>query len=102
LRTAEEVMQRCQKARIAAGVAQNGTDLVNDPQLRHRNYFARIAASPVGPFEIPRGAFRFNGMADEPLSLPARLGEDTDKILRGILEYSESQIAEWRAEGVLS
>ena len=102
LRTAEEVMQRCQKARIAAGVAQSGSDLVNDPQLRQRNYFAGFSNSPVGPFELPRGAFRFNGMADEPLSLPAKLGEHTDKILCDILEYSESQIAEWRAEGVLS
>ena len=102
LRTAEEVMQRCQKARVAAGVAQNGSDLVNDPQLRQRNYFVRFPSSPVGSFEIPRGALQFSGMADEPLSLPGALGQHTDEILRDLLGYDDKTIAEWRAEGVLS
>jgi benzylsuccinate CoA-transferase BbsF subunit len=101
-RAAEEVMKKLQEARIAAGVVQNGNDLVNDPQLRHRNYFARFASSPVGSFEIPRGALLFDGMLDEPLSLPGSLGEHTDEILRDLLGYDDKTIAEWRAEGVLS
>ena len=95
-------MKKLQEARVAAGVVQNGNDLVNDPQLRHRNYFARFPSSPVGSFEIPRGALRFGGMADEPLSLPGKLGQHTDEILRDILGYDEDTIAKWHEEGILS
>jgi crotonobetainyl-CoA:carnitine CoA-transferase CaiB-like acyl-CoA transferase len=100
--TPEDVMRRLQAEEIPAGVAQAGDDLVADPQLRHRNYFARFDDSPVGPMEIPRSALRFAGMIDEPLSLPPRLGADTDAVLRDLLGYDEATIEQWKKEGVLS
>jgi benzylsuccinate CoA-transferase BbsF subunit len=101
-RTAEEVMARLQRAGIPAGVVQTGADLLNDPQLRHRNYFSSFADSPIGPFEIPRSGFLFRGMAEEPLKLPARFGADNEQILGEILGYDRATIQEWRAEEILT
>ena len=101
-RSAEEIMETLQTQGIAAGVVQTGADLLKDPQLRHRNYFARFSDSPIGPFEIPRTALRFTGMDEEPISLPSLLGADTDQVLRDILGYDEATIGQWKSEGILS
>lgn len=98
---AEEITLRLQAERVPAGVVQSAADLLQDPQLRHRNYFHYFPASPVGSFEISRGALVFEGMAEEPLSLPARLGEHTDQVMRDTLGYDEATIAQWRKEEVL-
>ncbi|MFQ5851421.1 MAG: CaiB/BaiF CoA transferase family protein [Candidatus Binatia bacterium] len=101
-RAAEEVSEKLQSERIPAGVVQNGADLNNDPQLRHRNYFERYADSPIGPFEIPKSALQFRGMAEEPIPLTPPLGEHTDQILRNVLGYDEATIAKWKEAGILS
>ncbi|MEE2840556.1 MAG: CoA transferase [Acidobacteriota bacterium] len=100
-RPSDEVMMRLQAQGIAAGAVQNGADLMNDPQLRHRDYFASFSNSPVGPMEIPRSALQFRGMSDEPLSLPPPLGQDTDEILRDLLGHDQETITRWKEEGIL-
>jgi benzylsuccinate CoA-transferase BbsF subunit len=100
-RSAEEVMAALQAAGVPAGVVQTGADLLNDPQLRHRNYFASIPDSLIGPFEIPRSGFLFRGMEEEALRLPDRFGSDNDLILGDLLGYDKATIEQWRAEEVL-
>jgi crotonobetainyl-CoA:carnitine CoA-transferase CaiB-like acyl-CoA transferase len=95
-------MEALQAEKVPAGVVQTGADLVKDPQLRHRDYFERFTDSPIGSFEVPRSALQFSGMVDEPLSLPARLGANTDEILRDLLGYDDDTIAAWRKEEILS
>ncbi len=100
-RSPEEVMKKLQEEGIAAGVVKNGADLMEDPQLRHRNYFEHFPTSSFGPMEIPRSALQFSGMSDDPLSLPSDLGQDTEPILKDLLGYDEETIQEWKKEGVL-
>ncbi len=102
LRSPESVMKELQAEGIAAGVVQDGAQLMKDPQLRHRSYFENFPSSSFGPMEIPRSALQFGGMTDDPLSLPSALGQDTDTILQDLLGYDEETIDEWRKEGVLS
>jgi crotonobetainyl-CoA:carnitine CoA-transferase CaiB-like acyl-CoA transferase len=98
--TAEKIMDIMQSAGVPAGVVQNGADLLSDPQLRHRNYFASFAESLIGPFEIPRSGFIFRGINEGPLRLPNRFGLDNESILRE-LGYDDAAIAQLRAEEVL-
>jgi benzylsuccinate CoA-transferase BbsF subunit len=100
--SAEEVMTRLQSAGVPAGVVQSGADLLQDAQLRQRNYFASFADSLIGPFEIPRSGILFRGLQEEPLRLPHRLGSDNDQVLGEILGYDNATIAQWRAEEVLT
>jgi len=101
-RSAEEVMNQLQAAGVPAGVVQTGADLLKDPQLRQRNYFASFPDSLIGPFEIPRSGILFKGMTEEPLRLPNRLGADNDQILGELLGYDQATIDQWRAEEVLT
>jgi crotonobetainyl-CoA:carnitine CoA-transferase CaiB-like acyl-CoA transferase len=101
-RSAEEVMTTLQGAGVPAGVVQTGADLLKDPQLRHRNYFAAIPESLIGPFEIPRAGITFRGAAEEPLRLPHRFGADNDAILGEILGYDSAMIERWRQEEILT
>jgi crotonobetainyl-CoA:carnitine CoA-transferase CaiB-like acyl-CoA transferase len=101
-RPAEEVMSQLQSAGVPAGVVQTGADLLKDPQLRHRNYFASFDDSLIGPFEIPRAGITFRGAVEEPLRLPNRFGADNDSILTEILGYDHATIASWREEEVLT
>jgi len=100
-RKAEEVMVKMQSVGVPAGVVQTGADLLKDPQLRHRNYFAAFADSLIGPFEIPRSGILFKGNEEEPLQLPARLGADNETILKEILGYDKSTIDQWQEDDVL-
>jgi benzylsuccinate CoA-transferase BbsF subunit len=101
-RSAEDVMTKLQSAGVAAGVVQTGADLLNDPQLRHRNYFAAFPDSLIGAFEVPRGGILFKGMEEEPFRLPSRFGSDNDRILGEILGYDKVTIDQWRGEDVLT
>jgi len=101
-RTAEEVMTQLQSAGVPAGVVQTGADLLKDPQLRHRDYFASFADSLIGPFEIPRAGITFRGASEEALRLPSRFGADNHSILGEILGYDRATIERWREEEVLT
>ncbi|MDP2603874.1 MAG: CoA transferase [Deltaproteobacteria bacterium] len=101
-RSAEEVMNQLQAVGVPAGVVQTGADLLEDPQLRQRNYFASFADSLIGPFEIPRSGILFKNMVEEPLRLPNRFGADNDQILSELLGYDQATIDQWRREEVLT
>jgi benzylsuccinate CoA-transferase BbsF subunit len=101
-RPAEEVMTTLQAAAVPAGVVQTGADLLKDPQLRHRNYFAPFADSLIGPFEIPRSGIVFRGMAENALRLPNRFGADNEQILGELLGYDQATIEQWRREEILT
>ncbi len=100
-RTAEDVAHGLQAAGVAAGVVQNGADLVKDPQLRHRDYFQKYDDSPIGPFEVPRGGLVFEDMPDEEIPLTPALGEHTGQVMREVLGYDDATIREWKEAGVL-
>ena len=101
-RTAEQVMAQLQSAGVPAAVVQTGADLLKDPQLRHRDYFASFADSLIGPFEIPRAGIVFRGATEGPLRLPNRFGADNDAILSEILGYDQATISRWREDEVLT
>lgn len=101
-RSAEQVMTRLQSAGVPAAVVQTGADLLNDPQLRHRDYFAAFADSLIGPFEIPRAGILFRGAKEEPLRLPNRFGADNEAVLTEILGYDRATIETWRQQEVLT
>ena len=96
------MMNKLQSAGVPAAVVQTGADLLKDPQLRHRNYFASFSDSLIGPFEIARSGIVFKGMQEEPLRLPNRFGADNEQILGEILGYDKATIAQWCAQEVLS
>jgi len=100
--TAEDVAHKLQAAKVAAGVVQNGADLVKDPQLRHRDYFQKYDDSPIGPFEVPRGGLVFKDMPEGDIPLTPPLGAHTDQVMRDVLGYDNETIQKWKEDGILN
>ena len=103
--TAEEVMTRLQEAAVAAGVVANGEDLDRDPQLRARGYWARLPAQENGKTEeviLDGPPFKLSQTPGYVAAPGPLLGEHTDSVLRRLLNYSDQQIAQLKAERVIA
>ena len=103
--TAEEVMARLQEAGIAAGVVANGEDLDRDPQLRARGYWAQLPAQENGKTEnviLDGPPFKLSKTPGYVAAPGPLLGEHTDSVLRRLLNYSDQQIAQLKAERVIA
>ena len=103
--TAEEVMARLQEAGIAAGVVANGEDLDRDPQLRARGYWAQLPAQENGKTEdviLDGPPFKLSKTPGYVAAPGPLLGEHTESILRRLLNYSDQQIAQLKAERVIA
>ncbi len=98
--TAEEVMSLMQAAGIAAGVVENVEDQVlNDPHLKHREFFWEIE-SPEPKRYLIKGA-PFYRLALRVRQGPL-LGENNDYVFKDILGLSDEEVAELEREGVIA
>lgn len=101
--SAEEVMTALQAAGVAAGVVQNGQDVVErDPQLKHRKHFQEMEHRDMGNhlFEVP--PVRLSRTPGE-LRMPAPcLGEHNEFVCCEILGMSGEEFAELMAAGVIA
>ena len=102
---AEEVMTRLQEAGIAAGVVANGEDLDRDPQLRARGYWTQLPAQENGKTEdviLDGPPFKLSKTPGYVAAPGPLLGEHTESVLRRLLNYSDQQIAQLKAERVIA
>jgi CoA:oxalate CoA-transferase len=88
-------------AGLPVGPVQNARDIYECPQVEARHLLIDVPDPVLGSVRLVGPAVKLSG-APEPLAGPApRLGEHTAAILQEQLGYSERQIDELRAEGVL-
>ena len=78
---------------IAAGRAAKNYQLLADPHLNARNFFAEIEEPDVGTKIYPGQALRMDGMDRASWIPSARLGEHTEKILNELLGMAHDWIA---------
>lgn len=96
----EEVMNRLQRAGVAAGVVQSGKDLLEDPQLKHRHHFWMLDHPEMGTCAYDGPPFKLSETPSE-LHMPAPcLGEHTEYVCTNILGMSDEEFVEFLAEGV--
>ncbi|MGE0820748.1 MAG: CaiB/BaiF CoA transferase family protein [Candidatus Binatia bacterium] len=99
-RDAEQLEEQLQQAGVAAGLVAKQSDLHEDPQLRHREFFAWREHKMMGrsPYDGLMAHF-----VHTPATVAAAplLGEHYEEILGGILQYSEEDIADLVGRGVV-
>jgi crotonobetainyl-CoA:carnitine CoA-transferase CaiB-like acyl-CoA transferase len=97
-----DIMAKCQRAGIAAGVVQNAEDLFrHDPQLADREFFEEISHFKKGKVVasgIPLGLTATPGRTTHAGS---RVGQDNQSVLREVLGFSDSEIQHWLDVGAL-
>lgn len=84
-RSKRDAFETLQQHGVTAGMAMTIADLLDDPQLREREFFREIEHPEVGALTIYAPIWRFDGEAGETLPAPL-LGQHTDEILHALLE----------------
>jgi len=99
-RDAEQIEALLQQAGVAAGLVAKQSDLHEDPQLQDWGFFAWRAhkVMDLSPYDGLMSHLTQTPGAVAPAPL---LGEHYEEILKGILSYSDEEIAELIGTGVV-
>lgn len=97
---ADEVMDKLQKAGIAAGVVATAEDIFNDPQLQHRQHFQSLEQPEMGNFRFESHAFKLSHTPARLFASPV-FGEHTEYILRELIGFTEEEYVELLLSGAL-
>jgi benzylsuccinate CoA-transferase BbsF subunit len=99
--TPEEIMGWLQAAGVPSGVVNNGKDLFDDPQLKHRGHFRFLKHSVMGEHSYSGPAYRLSKTPDEQFAAPS-LGEHNEYVLTEVLKLSDDEIADLLVEGAVT
>jgi benzylsuccinate CoA-transferase BbsF subunit len=100
--TAEELMTMLQDAGVPAGGVQRGQELLQDPQLKHRQHYQVLNHPDIGPHSYNAPAYRLS-KTPWKLARPAPcLGEHNMLVLKDMLGFSEDDVADMMAEGAIT
>jgi len=98
--TAEEVMSLMQSAGIAAGVVQNGRDLLErDPQLKHREHWTLLNHPEIGEHFAEVPPYKFSSLVVKPRHGAPCLGEHNEYVCKQLLEMSDDEFIEYLEKG---
>jgi len=97
----QDVMEILQVAGVPAGVVQRSSDLMRDPQLKHRKFFRELEHSEVGNVPYTGHQFRIKGYDNGPRFAAPMLGEHNDFVLRDLLGMTDDEITEIAISGAL-
>jgi benzylsuccinate CoA-transferase BbsF subunit len=100
-RAAEDVADRLQRARVAAGPSENAAQLYNDPHLRSRGFFVEVDHPVVGNKPVTRLPWRLDPGPNGQYRPTPLLGQDNDVVFREILGLSDAELDELRSKGVI-
>ncbi len=98
----EEVMYIMQSAGVPAGVVQNPKDLFEDPQLKHRGQFQWLEHEVMGLMPYHSQAFTLSKTPGQLATPPPCLGQHNEFVYKEVLGYSDDDISDLMAEGVIT
>lgn len=96
---AEQVMAKMQHHGVPAGVANDGRDLGQDPQLKHCRYYTRLKHPEMGVVDYAPHSIEFSKTSQEVRRSPC-LGEHTEYVCREIIGLSDAAFNSYREQGV--
>jgi crotonobetainyl-CoA:carnitine CoA-transferase CaiB-like acyl-CoA transferase len=96
-----EVMELLQKAGVTAGASLNIKDLVNDPQLKARQFFIEAEHPVLGNITLAGLPWRADGKEKGNYSYPPLLGEHNDYVFGELLGLSDKEIEKLKKDKVI-
>lgn len=100
-RTTVEWIKLCVKHNIPAGPINDIPTILSDPQVNSRGMVQEIEHPILGTIQQLGPVAKFSKTPAELRSAPPILGEHTESILRDVIGYRDSNIAQLRADGVI-
>jgi len=98
----EQVMEMMQNVCVPAGVVKTREDLLNDPQMKHREHFRKLEHPEIGVHSYHAPAYRFSQTPCDIHRAAPCLGHDNEHVYREILEFPDDEIADLLVEGVIT
>jgi len=99
----EQLMVTLQKAEIPGSVMlTSGEGVVNNPQAKHRQAFRWLNHEEIGPLLHNSPSYHLSKTPSRIWKAAPCLGEDNEYVYKEILGYSDDEIADLLAEGVIT
>jgi benzylsuccinate CoA-transferase BbsF subunit len=99
---APEVMHRLQRAGVPAAIVHNAQTLDTDPQLAHRQHYARLQHPKIGLNVIDNYGFRLSATPGGVQGSSPLLGQHNTYVLGDLLGLSPADIARLQESGVVA
>ncbi len=101
--TAEAVEVMLQDAGIPASVVEKSSDLFNDEQLKHRNFYTWLEHPEIGKAAFQQQANFILSKTPREISEPSPcLGEDNEYVYHELLEMTWDEISDRLADGSIT
>jgi len=98
-----DLLEICGNAGLAIGPIYSPAEIVTDPHILARGSIITVDEPETGrPLRMASPAGRFSGFKGSVRHVGPLLGEHTDSVLQGLLEYSPEQVEALRKKGVVS
>jgi benzylsuccinate CoA-transferase BbsF subunit len=100
--SAPEVMDRLQRAGVPAAVVHNAASLDEDPQLVHRQHYARLQHPRIGENVVDNYGFRLSATPGGVRAPAPLLGQHSAEVLERLLGLSQADITRLQETGVVA
>jgi crotonobetainyl-CoA:carnitine CoA-transferase CaiB-like acyl-CoA transferase len=97
-----DLARRLQAAGVPASVVMRPTDLYEDAQLAHRDFFVTLDHTQMGPTPYDGPVTHFSRTPARLRRAAPCLGEHTEQVLRDFLGLEEDEITEYAIAGALT
>lgn len=94
--------ERLQARGVPAAPVLSPVEVIEDPQLNHREHWRRLPHAEMGDTLYNGQPFSFRHSVAQPIASAPLLGEHTDEICAEILELTPEEIAHLRRTDVLT
>ena len=101
-KTAQEVMELLQSHGVPSGVVQRSSDLLQDPQLAHRNLYRYMDHPEMGNIPYTGHQFRIQGYDSGPRSPAPLLGQHNEYVLKDLLGMTDEDMIEAVIAGAIA
>ncbi|MAG34617.1 MAG: hypothetical protein CL908_27425 [Deltaproteobacteria bacterium] len=101
-RKPREIMDTLARAGVPVGHVQRGHDLLDDPQVLHRQFHRELAHGEMGRVPYSGHQFQISGYDNAPRFAAPLLGGESFEILADELGFDPEQIADLMASGAIN
>ncbi|MCC7363552.1 MAG: CoA transferase [Dehalococcoidia bacterium] len=101
-RDAFEAADQLLAAGVPAYAVMRPTDLYDDAQLAHRDFFVTLEHGEMGPTPYDGLVTRFSATPGRLRNAAPLLGQDTDRVLSEVLGLTEDEVVDYAVAGVLT
>ena len=100
-RTAARAFKAMRERGVPSGVVKSPEEMHRDPQLRHRSHYRVLEHPTMGARTYDSPAFRLSKTPGALTKAAPLLGEDNERVFKGLLGIGDAEYADLLADGAI-